>query len=220
MENTHFDKEYKVRPVHGKHVERFIVQNHYAQRVPQIMYSFGLFEKNKMIGVITFGLPASPSLQEKIPFDYLELNRIALIKHEKNLISWWLSKCIGLLPKPLLLISFADQNKGHIGYVYQATNWIYTGCTSKSSEYIVDGKTKHARHIIKVKDKSKILKFNQLPKFRYFLPIGSRLKKKQMKKWISENYKIQPYPKGESKRYDMNEEREQLNKFSTGNKFF
>jgi len=220
MENIHFDKEYKVRPVHGKYVERFIVQNHYAQRVPQIMYSFGLLEKNKMIGVITFGLPPSPSLQEKIPFDYLELNRIALIKHEKNLVSWWLSKCIDLLPKPLLLISFADQNKGHVGYVYQATNWIYTGLSSKSSEYIVNGKTKHARHIVKVKDKSKIIEIKQLPKYRYFLPIGPKLKKKQMRKWVHENYKILPYPKGESKKYDMNEEREQLSKYSTSNKLF
>ncbi len=216
MENIHFNKEYKVRPVYGKHVERFIVQNHYAQRVPQIMYSFGLFEKNKMIGVIAFGLPPSPPLHRKIPFDYLELNRIALIKHKKNLVSWWLSKCIGLLPKPLLLISFADKNKGHIGYVYQATNWIYTGLSTAVPGFIVRGIIKHDRHI---KDKSKYKKIDTLPKHRYFLPIGSKLKKKQMKKWVTENYKVQPYPKGESKRYDMNEEREKLSSFST-NKFF
>ena len=217
MENIPFEKEYKVRPVYGKHVERFIVQNHYAQRVPQIMYSFGLFEKNKMIGVITFGVPPSPSLQEKIPFDYLELNRIALIKHEKNLVSWWLSNCIKLLPKPLLLISFADQNKGHVGYVYQATNWIYTGLSTVNPGFIVRGVIKHSRH---VKEQEKYEKVNTLPKHRYFFPIGSKLKKKQMRKWVHENYEILPYPKGESKKYDMNEERERLSKYSIPNKLF
>lgn len=217
MENISFDKKYRVHSVYGKHVKRFIIQNHYAQCIPQIMYSFGLFEKNKMIGIITFGLPPGATLMQKIPFDFLELNRIALIKHEKNLVSWYLSKCFKLLPKPLLLISFADKNKEHVGYVYQATNWIYTGLSTAIPEFIVNGKRKHLRHIGKVK--SNIIKLNKLPKHRYFLPIGNKINKKKMKKWIFENYKILPYPKGVSKRYNMNEERKILNEFSMDNLF-
>ena len=212
MENINFNNKYKVHPVYGKHVERFIVQNHYAQRVPSISYAFGLIKRsnNKMVGVITFGMPPSPILTKKIPFKYFELNRIALIEHDKNIVTWWLSKCIKLLPKPLLLISFADQNKGHVGYVYQASNWMYTGLSTATPEFIVNGRIRHIRHV--KTNTPGIIKIKKLPKHRYFLPIGSQTAKKKMRQWIQENYEILPYPKGDSKKYNMTDEKEEKNK--------
>ena len=42
----------------------FILNKHYAGRMPSISYSYGLFEKenNTMVGVLTIGKPASHSL--------------------------------------------------------------------------------------------------------------------------------------------------------------
>ena len=32
--------------------------------------------------------------------------------------------------KPKIVVSYADTSKGHVGYVYQATNFIYTGMSA------------------------------------------------------------------------------------------
>ena len=220
MESINLNDKYKIRPVYGKHVERFIILNHYAQRVPSISYAFGLIKRSndKMVGVITFGMPPSPTLQAKIPFKYFELNRIALIENDKNIVTWWLSKCIKLLPKPLLLISFADQNKGHVGYVYQASNWMYTGLSTVTPEFIADGKIRHLRHT--KTNKPGIIKLKKLPKHRYYLPIGSQTAKKKMRRWVQENYDILPYPKGDSKKYNMEIERQEKNKLLPKSGFF
>lgn len=54
----------------GLHVRRieyqeaipFLLEIHYARRIPSITDAFGLFRENQIIGVVTYGVPASPSL--------------------------------------------------------------------------------------------------------------------------------------------------------------
>lgn len=193
-------------------MKRFIVANHYSQRLPQIMYAFGLFKKMQktMVGVITFGLSPSEPLQRNCVWQILELNRIALIDHKKNLVSWWIAACLKQLPRPSLIISFADPNQEHIGYVYQASNWIYTGLSTAVSLHLVDGKIKHDRHVNKeeVAEQSSVLSIPQKPKHRYLYPLASnKHEKKEMINYVSQRFGILPYPKGESKHYTMEDER-------------
>ena len=42
-----------------------------------------------------------------------------------------------------LLVSFADTEQKHLGIVYQATNWIYTGLSAKRTDWTVKGIDKH-----------------------------------------------------------------------------
>ncbi len=205
---------YFVRPVYGEHVRRFIVQYHYAQRCPCIQHAFGVFQKveKKIVGVMSFGQSPNAKLQADCPWPILELNRIALIHNEKNLVTWWMSHCFQQLPKPTLLVSWADRNQGHVGYVYQAANWIYTGLSQVTPEVLVAGRKKHHRCLTKEnvkreKRKISIQLLQALPKYRYFYPLGSKTQKRRMQKYISERFGIFPYPKGESIRYDMSEER-------------
>mgnify|MGYP006969545401 FL=1 len=32
-----------------------------------------------------------------------------------------------MIQAPCCVVSYADDSRGHNGYIYQATNWIYTG---------------------------------------------------------------------------------------------
>ncbi len=41
-----------------------------------------------------------------------------------------------MLEKPKIIISFADPNNFHHGYIYQATNFIYTGISSNTTQLI------------------------------------------------------------------------------------
>jgi hypothetical protein len=44
-----------------------------------------------------------------------------------------------LLPKPKIIISYADTEQNHTGYVYQAANFIYCGLTEKRTNWTIEG---------------------------------------------------------------------------------
>jgi hypothetical protein len=146
-------QRYKVKSI-AKHLcKEWLLHKHYAKRIPSIVYSFGLFDNN-LVGVLTFGMPPSSTLSTSIcGEDYknivLELNRLVVNDGlDKNSLSYFVSKSISKLPKPKIIISFSDNNMNHNGYIYQATNFIYTGKTSNVSMYIdKSGKEFHFRNL-------------------------------------------------------------------------
>lgn len=183
----------------------WLLNKHYAKRIPSISYAFGLYIDNVLVGVCTFGKPASPSLcvgvcgEHNSKYVY-ELNR--LITNDdlpKNSLSFFVSKCLKFLP-PLIVVSYADKGQNHNGYIYQATNFIYTGLSSKAKDKVIVGSTKHSRHNNAYEKKGKWEYVERTRKHRYIYFSGS---KKQNKKWLKElNYKIYKYPKGENKTYN------------------
>ena len=81
----------------------------------------------------------------------MELSRLCLTEnHEKNLTSYFVSQCLKQLPKPNVIVSYADTNNNHCGYIYQATNFIYTGEAKtmfKSKDWYFNGKKYHGRNM-------------------------------------------------------------------------
>lgn len=175
--------------------KNWILNIHYAKRMPCISYAFGLFQNNTIVGICTFGIPASPTLckgvcGEEYKSIVLELNRLVLHPNlPRNSASYFISKCIKQLPKPKILVSYADTQMSHIGYVYQATNWIYTGATKPRTDMYA-GEGKHSRHSFGDRTQRTF----RSSKHRYVYFHGINLKEKL-------NYKIQPYPKGDLSRY-------------------
>jgi hypothetical protein len=178
-----------------------ITNIHYARRIPSIQFAFGLFDGESMIGVVTYGQPASPTLCRGIAGNenkhkVLELNRLVLIsKPPKNSASMLVGRSLKQLPKNMFVVSYADaEGWGHVGYVYQATNWLYTGMTKRRTDIYSGGK--HARHY-EEKEKRRQLR---TAKHRYVYLTGN--KKKQLKELKYPVYK--EYPKGDSRKYDVN----------------
>lgn len=175
--------------------KNWILNIHYAKRMPCISYAFGLFQNNIIVGICTFGIPASHTLckgvcGEEYKSIVLELNRLVLHPNlPRNSASYFISKCIKQLPKPKILVSYADTQMTHIGYVYQATNWIYTGATKPRTDMYA-GEGKHSRHSLGDRTQRTF----RSSKHRYVYFHGINLKDKL-------NYKIQPYPKGDLSRY-------------------
>lgn len=98
----------------------------------------------------------------------------------------------------LIIVSYADDAMSHVGYVYQATNWIYTGQTKgRTDKFVPNGK--HSRHYDK--DETETLRVVRSPKHRYIYFAGD----KRFKRTVSEKlrYPIEQYPKGESKHYEL-----------------
>jgi len=146
-------KNYHITEIDHGQTKPFILDIHYAKRMPSITHSYGLYRNKKLVGVITYGSPPSPTLSESIAGKknkhlVLELNRLVLKDNKKNEASMLIASSFKLLPKPRIIVSFADEEKGHTGIVYQATNFIYTGKTLNETELVdKDGNDFHYRNI-------------------------------------------------------------------------
>lgn len=180
----------------------FILGIHYAKRMPCVQYAFGLFVDNVLSGVVTYGQPASPSLCKGVAGEenrrmVIELNRLVLLPelNGKNYGSHLVGKSLSMLPRGLFVVSYADFGGwGHIGYVYQATNWLYTGLTKpRTDKYSESG---HSRHY----NANETRRQNRTAKHRYIYLTGKR--KSQLRQLRYEV--ISKYPKGDSLYYNVN----------------
>jgi hypothetical protein len=143
----------QVIQIQPKETYQWLLEKHYAKRIPQIMHSFGLYVDGALKGVVTYGIPASPALcmgicGKEYSDKVLELNRLCLMENNKNESSFLVSHSIQLLPKPTIVVSYADTSQGHVGYVYQATNFLYTGLSANRVDWTIKGmEHKHSKTI-------------------------------------------------------------------------
>ncbi len=196
-----------LRPIE---VYPWLLHKHYAHRIPaSIMYSFGMVIDNKIEGVCTFGSPAARF--KKFSYRIMELNRLIINEGlGKNVLSQFVGGCLRKISPPAVIVSFSDPNNGHHGYIYQATNWIYTGLSYPVKLFFIDGKEVHSRTIGHQYGTSSVEKLTergvnvkaQKPKHRYFQLTGTKRDKKNQKREILERYGQFPYPKADNKRYE------------------
>jgi len=167
--------------------------------MPQIIHAFGLYD-TRLVGIVTYGLPASPFLCMGVcgPENkdiVLELNRLCIEDGLKNAASMLVGQSLQMLPRPSIVVSYADTEMNHVGYVYQATNFIFTGTTKERTDMAgLDGK--HSRHNFGDSEN----RINRSAKHRYIYFVGSRKQKQTLKDQL--RYEIHPYPKGESEKYN------------------
>ena len=200
-------KNYYISKISYNQTKPFILDIHYAKRMPSISYAYGMYKNNQLVGVVTYGKPPSPALCKGIMGQenahlILELNRLVLLNNEKNEASILISNSLKLLPKPKIIVSYADTEQNHIGLVYQATNFIYTGLSDKRKEWRMKNSKLHSRTICQTysleERKSNQDKFELIDrprKHRYIYFLGNKTEKKYFKKNLK--YQIKPYPKNE-----------------------
>ena len=205
-----FDSDigYDVRQITPKETHWFLLNIHYAKRIPSISYAYGLFENGDLVGVVCYGTPASSTLCRGICGDeyqkkVLELNRLVLKNNKPNEASRLVGHSFKLLPKPRIIVSFADTAQNHEGIVYQATNFLYTGLSAKFRDPKVKGleHQHHATYGHGLTNKEIIEKFGadnvyfveRSRKHRYIIFLGSKKERKTMRELLK--YKVFPYPK-------------------------
>ena len=214
--------QYLIRSIETCEYKEWFKQKHYAKRIPSVSHCFGLYKNNFLIGVCSYGRPVAHTLV-KFAFNgsyqdiFLELNRLVVDDGlEKNVLSYFVSNTLKLLPNPSIVVSYADTSLGHHGYIYQACNFIYTGLSAKRTDYKVKG-LEHL-HSASLMDhagrglaKGKIHKLREIygdklylvdrpRKHRYFYLLGTRKEKHIMRSKLA--YSVLPFPKGNNKRYD------------------
>lgn len=202
---------YSVTPIPPAHTHWLLLNVHYARRVPPISHAFGLYDGPDLAGVVTYGVPASRSLcvgvaGEQYVDSVLELNRLVLVNNEPNEASRLIGASLKQLRGPNVVVSYADTAQDHVGKVYQATNWLYTGLSDAHVEWRLDGAptATHDRHLFddvggieeaKRLYGDRLKRHERSRKHRYIQLVGDRTQKRAMRQALI--YEVQPYPKAE-----------------------
>lgn len=186
-----------------------LLNYHYLQRMPPISIVFGAYYEDELIGVLTYGKPPSNSLcvgiaGENYSSNVYELNRLYTMDDTpRNLESMFVSytlRELNRMGKEWLIVSYADRNMGHSGYIYQATNWLYTGHSASRTDVYV-GNGGHSRTYSEEQRKFVIRKLRSV-KHRYIYIIGGRKFKRVIMRSL--NYPIiNEYPKDIPSHYEV-----------------
>lgn len=223
MENLYVEK------IHNSIAKELIVKHHYTHKWTIAELCIGIYDKSKgsvffdvptLVGTVVFGPTAGANVARSVSpllnhHNLWELKRLWVADElGKNTESWVIGQCLKYIKQHhseiKCLISYADPDAGHIGTIYQATNWLYQDIERRkgTSGYIVsfDGGTKwqHSRTLF---NKYGTFNYNKLVevlprpfkikelsvKERYIYPLGSKVEKKNLIKSL--NYPIIEYPK-------------------------
>ena len=201
-------EKYKIKLFDKKLANKIQIENHYLHTRASCIYGFGLFEDEEIIGVILYGNPTAPTTLDICGKDerksVIEITRL-WIKDDtpKNTESYFIGNTIKLIDKEII-IAFADPEFEHVGTVYQASNFIYTGRSKRGGRVIaikgnkIHNKTlwkqyKTAKRIREVFGDENVYYKPYITKLRYvYFNCSKKRKKELLSKMI---YKIEPYPK-------------------------
>jgi len=203
------NNEFYIKEIQREICVKIIKENHYSKKVVNSSFiHLGVFEKNKLKGVLQFGYLFNPTYHSKIvefskTEDAMELNRMWLsdeinIKYpESRAISFSIKYIKRKYPKIKWIQSFADERCGGFGIVYQACSFSYYG-EHIGEFYELDGEIYHSIQTRRKDNNSKLtlylrnnkdkLKKLSLRQFRYIKFLDQREKKKCLLKEM-------PYPK-------------------------
>lgn len=221
--------ELQCRVINEKTAVEFVSQYHYSGVSPSPTLAFGHYYKEHLVNVILYKFPTGRMMAQQVMDGGDSSNTWELIRmvsfepKPKNLESKCIANTFKYIkknyPNIKIIISYADNNMGHHGYVYQASNFYYYGQSRPDQEFYIDNKRIHSRTIVNqygtmsidyiksiLGDRLKVVEQSQT-KSRYFYIISQN---KKEKKEILEKIKVNilPFPKGDNQKYDIFGEKE------------
>ena len=196
-----------VEKVSNSLAQEIVVEKHYLHRAGPCSNAFGLFDSAMQLrGVVMYGTPSSAPLRAGIAGKDEALNVVELTRlwidddTPKNAESFLIGRSIKHCGKEIV-VSFADTAQEHLGVIYQATNWLYTGLSAKRTDWVISGIEKHGQTIadkysaaeVRAKYGDRFSLRERSRKHRYiFINAKGRRKKELINKL---NYSILDYPK-------------------------
>jgi hypothetical protein len=179
-----------LRPIAKRVAATLVQRHHYLHSAPGGTHlAFGIFVHDRLRGCLVLGV--GPKHGHRLvegagPDDCLTLSRLWLADElPPNSESRVLAITARLLKKHTsvqFLLSYADPAAGHVGTIYMASNWLYTGVSEGTPLYdIGDGVARHSRtlsfnlgsHSLRYLREQgvPVSVIPQSPKHRYLLPL-------------------------------------------------
>lgn len=196
----------RIERASAKAVRYAIMTWHYSKSVPLVQIAYSVFnDADEWCGVICYSIGANNSISK--PYNLAQGQVIELVRVALNGKQECTSKAVAMslraikkdAPLVRLIVSYADTGQGHVGTIYQATNWIFAGSTTPARCYLVNGVKVHERTIQskgvkqnidavrKSLDANAIIIYDE-PKHKYLYPLTKDMKK------LCETLR-KPYPK-------------------------
>jgi hypothetical protein len=202
---------YSIEKLSYQEATKIVIEKHYLHRKAPCSHAWGLIDNasKEIKGVVIYGVPASSTLLKGIcgpdqANNVYELTRLWVDDSvAKNGESYLIGNTIKLLEKEII-VSYADSTQNHVGIVYQATNWLYTGLSSKFRDPKIRGleNQHHATYANGLTNAQVIEKFGdrvywveRARKHRYIYFNATGKRKKELASLL--RYKPQSYPKAE-----------------------
>lgn len=196
--------ELLVTPISHREAATAVIEFHYLHRKPHISVAFGIVDHDKNIrGVITYGTPASRHLQVGVnpadPGSVIELNRMWIDDDmPRGVASWFIARTLKKLP-PKIVVSYADTTRGHMGYVYRAANFRYSGWTDMERktpryDYIPLQEGAHTREAFRTGYGERI---RRKPKVKYWTVTGNKADRRALAaacQWLTLSWSEEPPP--------------------------
>lgn len=209
--------DYYIKEINFTTAESVVIRCHYAHRHAPYTHAYGLFSKElkRLVGVVIYGSPASHSLCESLcgfdeRYNIYELTRLYVDDGlPRNLESYLVGNTIKMLDKEII-VSYSDTEYNHVGIIYQATNFYYTGITkSNSADFEGIDELGNRLHNKSLYDKygdiegirkaiengANIYTKQRSKKHRYVYFNCNKRRKKELLAKLQERYEILPYPK-------------------------
>jgi len=199
-------QQYTIKQISYTEAMKLVVERHYLHRRCPCSIAFGLFLGEEIKGVVCYGTPSSSSLRCGIAGpenakNVIELTRLWVCDSvPKNGESFLIGNTVRKSGKEIV-VSYAEINQGHLGVVYQATNWIYTGLSAKRTNWTIAGIDKHCQTIadkytaeeIRQKYGDRFSLQERPRKHRYVFINASKPRKNKLLSVL--RYPVLPYPK-------------------------
>lgn len=185
-----------IKGITSLEAKQSVVDFHYSQVMPvSNPHCYGVWEGETYIGAIVFGFGANRHIGTQFGLtwkrDVLELTRVAFTNHTIPV-----TQAVALAIKQLkhdnpavrLLVSYADPKQGHLGKIYQAGNWIYTGTSKPQQAIVVLGRERHKKSVSQRYGRADVdwLRKNvdplahtvsTIPKHRYLFPLDKAMRR-------------------------------------------
>ena len=213
---------------------KIVSKYHYSGKLSSCRYALGLYYKTDnqhkffddteehLIGTLTYGFPKGRRVVGSIfnediigNRNILELTRLCVKNgFGSNIESYAISQSFKWLkkyaPDVKVLISYADPEQNHAGFIYQATNWLYQGqgAFQAAPTYALrleeDGEWMHSRNVYSRYGSSNVEHLKkqightfwlkkEAEKHRYIYFLGNKRENKVFMKSLK--HKLFPYPK-------------------------
>lgn len=204
-------RDMTVAPVSSADVKEFGSRYHYTGSGGSALWRWGLWHGACLHGVVAYNLPTRPVCESVFGAEHFNrvwhMGRLVLSEQsprnsESRLIGGSLKAIQAKHPDVWAVVTYAATDAGHIGYVYQATNALYTGHSSVE-DYFVDaeGNIRNRRNLYEVSTRTIDQRAASLGwtrvkgglKHRYVYILGNKTQRRQRRQLL--RLPILPYPK-------------------------
>ena len=143
-----------VRPISHRAAKELLVRNHYLHTMPGgTKLAFGVFNNDRLMGTVTLGVGpfnAHRLVSGATHGDCICLTRLwlddGLPKNSESRVLAVILRSLGRDTSVKFVVTYADPSAGHLGTIYQAGGWLYTGVSEPSVLYdLGDGVGRHSR---------------------------------------------------------------------------